>query len=160
MAFNAGQYSTPQELKNAIEQFNWENFGECPTADAIPYSYRRIDQPYDVELSDNTKAISSEMSQYGSNLLPSLIGCGAATCLATRVFKIGKKFWDTNCKKHNNDVIDVKQDSIEEIKETNLPQMTTTDTTEFQSREKKSGMGRRYHLSENKAWRGVPVCSD
>ena len=59
--------------------------------ETIPYSNRRLpDMP--AELSSSQQEISDEMSKYGSTLLPTLIGCGAAGCLGVTAYVVDKYF--------------------------------------------------------------------
>ena len=54
--------------------------------ESIPYSNRR--------LSSSQQEISDEMSKYGSTLLPTLIGCGAAGCLGVTAYVVDKYLLD------------------------------------------------------------------
>ena len=54
--------------------------------ETIPYSNRR--------LSSSQQEISDEMSKYGSTLLPTLIGCGAAGCLGVTAYVVDKYLLD------------------------------------------------------------------
>ena len=85
MNLNPLNAKTLEDLER-MERDAAEMYRQTQQLENIPYTNRR--------LSSAQLEISDEMSQYGSTLVPALIGCGVATCIG-----VSCKFIDKCCTK-------------------------------------------------------------